>query len=109
MPGLARSARNRLDNLRRQLADSATRQEGNRLLEAIEGGVGPRAHDQRLECFAWVAVGTEASSVVSTARSSAFILPPALEELVKSGMELGAADDEFFQRKEEILARAPAR
>ncbi|KAG1661577.1 hypothetical protein FOA52_009577 [Chlamydomonas sp. UWO 241] len=95
-------ARNRLDNLRRQLqlAASATCQEENRLLVAIEGGVGQRAHDQRLECFAWVAVGSEASRAVSTARSGSFILPPALEELVKGGMELGAADDELFQRTE---------
>lgn len=49
------------------------------LLVGIEGGVGPRNHDGKLECFAWVAISRgwdvptdegleEAGGIISTAR-----------------------------------------
>ena len=53
--------------------------------------------EQQLECFAWAAIRAP-SGAVSHARSASFTLPPAVAELVHRGWELGAADDEVFQR-----------
>lgn len=36
---------------------------------------------------------------ISTARSAEFLLPPAVSALVLQGVELGAADDQVFSRK----------
>ena len=60
----------------------------------IEGGVQDRGDD--LEAFAWTVVlsnGTEGK-----ARTSSFILPHEVSLLVRSGMELGLADDQVFNQ-----------
>ena len=60
----------------------------------IEGGVQDRGDD--LEAFAWTVVlsnGTEGK-----ARTSSFILPHEVSLLVRSGMELGHADDQVFNQ-----------
>lgn len=60
----------------------------------IEGGVQDR--DDDLEAFAWTVVlsnGTEGK-----ARTSSFMLPHEVGLLVKSGMELGHADDKVFNQ-----------
>ena len=80
------------------------------LLIGIEGGLGPRNHDGKLECFAWVAIakgwddGSQEEEggecVISTARSASFLLPPPLERLVmEEKMDLGEADDRLWKRK----------
>ena len=47
------------------------------------------------EAFAWMAVkGT--TGEISEARSTTLPLPPAIKELVESGMELGEANDKVF-------------
>ena len=60
----------------------------------IEGGIADL--DQEMSAFAWVAVLSAAGC--GKARSGAFYLPPALAGLVRQGVELGEADDRFFQR-----------
>lgn len=60
----------------------------------IEGGVQDRGDD--MEAFAWTVVlsnGTEGK-----ARTSSFILPHEVGSLVRSGMELGHADDKVFKQ-----------
>jgi inosine/xanthosine triphosphatase len=53
---------------------------------------------QMLECFAWVAVLEGKSQRVSLSRTASFVLPPEISSLVKSGVELGDADDKVFGR-----------
>lgn len=60
----------------------------------IEGGVEER--DDRLTAFAWVVV--LGSHRVGRARTGTFVLPDAVAQLVRQGMELGAADDRVFGR-----------
>lgn len=61
---------------------------------AIEGGVeeGPL----HLMAFAWVVV--DVAGALSAARSASFPLPNVVADLVRGGMELGAADDQVFGR-----------
>jgi inosine/xanthosine triphosphatase len=60
----------------------------------VEGGVedGPLG----LLAFAWVVVCGDGR--IGRARSAAFVLPEAVAEKVRAGMELGLADDEVFGR-----------
>jgi len=51
-----------------------------------------------LECMAWIAVLHVASGRWGTARTASFALPPAVAALVRSGVELGDADDRVFGR-----------
>jgi len=51
-----------------------------------------------VECFAWMAVLHCASGQWGTARTGAFVLPPAVARLVLDGVELGVADDRVFGR-----------
>ncbi len=60
----------------------------------IEGGVMPRYG--HLEAFAWVVILSKTES--GFARTASFLLPPPIATLVKQGMELGHADDQFFGR-----------
>lgn len=50
-----------------------------------------------LEAYAWMVVKSQ--SMIGKARTSTFILPPPVAELVKGGMELGHADDIVFKRE----------
>lgn len=62
----------------------------------IEGGVdmiGAGMH-----AFAWVVI-LESGFQHGEARSASFLLPPALSDLVSSGVELGEADDQVFGRQ----------
>lgn len=61
----------------------------------IEGGCGE--DPAGLEAFAWVVIH-DASGRVGRARSGSFLLPPAVAELVRQGVELGVADDRVFGR-----------
>jgi len=74
----------------------------------LEGGCQFDGDD--LEAFAWMVVKSD--SIVGKARTSTFVLPPAVAELVKGGMELGHADDLVFKRnnskqKMELLVSLP--
>ena len=60
----------------------------------LEGGCQFDGDD--LEAFAWMVI--KSGSMVGKARTSTFILPPSVAELVKGGMELGHADDIVFKR-----------
>ena len=60
----------------------------------IEGGV--EHLDGGLAAFAWVMV--RSGDRTGKARSGAFFLPPAVQELVIKGVELGTADDIVFGR-----------
>lgn len=60
----------------------------------IEGGV--ENLDGGLVAFAWVVV--RSGDRVGKARSGAFFLPPAVQELINGGVELGTADDIVFGR-----------
>ena len=59
----------------------------------LEGGVDE--FDGQLMAFAWMAIkGREGE--ITEARSTTLPLPPAVKELVDSGMELGKANDRVF-------------
>jgi inosine/xanthosine triphosphatase len=59
----------------------------------LEGGV--EVIDGQLMAFAWMAVKGPKGDV-SESRSATLPLPPAVKELVESGMELGEANDRVF-------------
>ena len=59
----------------------------------IEGGT--EVFDNQLMAFAWMAVQGP-SGEISEARSTTLPLPPAVKELVDSGLELGEANDQVF-------------
>lgn len=61
----------------------------------VEGGV--EDSPQGLLTFAWIVV-VDRDDRVGRARSAAFVLPEAVAEKVRRGMELGHADDEVFGR-----------
>ena len=60
----------------------------------VEGGVEDRP--EGLAAFAWVVV--RSNDRVGRARSATFFLPESVAELVRSGVELGEADDRVFAR-----------
>lgn len=60
----------------------------------MEGGV--EVHGQELCSYSWVAILSH--ELTGKARSGTFFLPPAIADLVRQGMELGEADDHFFQQ-----------
>jgi inosine/xanthosine triphosphatase len=70
----------------------------------LEGGCSERSvalpgtEVKYLECFAWMAVFQVCSGRFGWARTGSFQLPPAVAELVISGVELGIADDRVFGR-----------
>ena len=59
----------------------------------LEGGV--EIYDAQLMAFAWMAVMGPRGDI-SEARSATLPLPPAVKDLVDSGMELGEANDRVF-------------
>ena len=59
----------------------------------IEGGV--EISQGEMIAFAWVVV-MDSKGMLGKAKTSAFILPKAIAELVEGGMELGKADDIVF-------------
>ncbi len=61
----------------------------------VEGGV--EDSPQGMLTFAWI-VAVDREGRVGRARSAAFVLPEAVAEKVRGGMELGHADDEVFGR-----------
>ena len=64
----------------------------------IEGGLVTSSNGVGLDCIAVMAVLNVATGRISTSRTASFTLPPPLSALVRSGKELGDADDEVFQR-----------
>lgn len=62
----------------------------------IEGGCGDDDHG--MQTFAWIVVLNGASYPVGRARTGAFYLPEEVASLVRTGMELGDADDIVFAR-----------
>lgn len=60
----------------------------------IEGGIADI--DGELAAFAWVAVRTRGT--IGRARSGTFLLPSAIVDLIRQGVELGEADDIVFGR-----------
>ncbi|MBS9523342.1 inosine/xanthosine triphosphatase [Litoribacter ruber] len=62
----------------------------------IEGGVDEDRHG--MNAFAWVVVLDKADKI-GKAKTSTFYLPEVISKLVKGGMELGKADDSFFNRE----------
>ncbi len=59
----------------------------------LEGGI--EVLDDQLMAFAWMAIQGK-TGAVSEARSTTLPLPPAIKDLVESGMELGEANDKVF-------------
>lgn len=60
----------------------------------IEGGTDYFGRD--LSAFAWMVI-TDGNRM-GKGKTGAFILPPAITDLIHQGMELGEADDVFFNR-----------
>jgi non-canonical (house-cleaning) NTP pyrophosphatase len=73
-----------------------------------EGGVEEEGADDStdsppalpLYCFAWMAVLQPGTEKVSFAKTGSFPLPQEVSALVRSGVELGVADDRVFNRFE---------
>lgn len=61
----------------------------------IEGGI--HEDDFGMQAFAWIVVLSKNNS--SRAQTAIFYLPEPIAKLVKSGTELGVADDIYFGRK----------
>lgn len=59
----------------------------------LEGGI--ESNCEQLMAFAWMAV-EDRNGRVGTARTVTLPLPPAVKELIDSGMELGEANDRVF-------------
>ncbi len=53
--------------------------------------------DGKMVAFAWIVVLTDDKS--GSARTALFYLPEAVQTLIESGLELGAADDQVFGRE----------
>lgn len=86
------------DDKTRQGAKTRALQASNTIADAdfwigLEGGI--EVLDNQLMAFAWMAV-LGRSGAMSEARSATLPLPPAIKELVDTGMELGAANDRVF-------------
>ena len=62
----------------------------------IESGVMER--NSNLENFAWIAIKSKNGNV-SESRTGTFLLPPKVSELIKTGKELGEANDIVFNKK----------
>ena len=60
----------------------------------IEGGICQQG--EMLEVFAWIVVLSD--NRMGRARTATFQLPPGMAAMIKSGMELGTADDMTFRR-----------
>lgn len=60
----------------------------------IEGGI--HDDDFGMQAFAWIVVLSK--SISSQAQTAIFYLPEAIAKLVRSGIELGEADDIYFGR-----------
>jgi inosine/xanthosine triphosphatase len=63
---------------------------------AIEGGCADT--NRGMETFAWIA-GESKEGIRGESRTAMFSLPPAVAALVRTGMELGHADDQIFGRE----------
>ena len=61
----------------------------------IEGGI--TDSDEKMDAFAWVSILSGKKE--GQAKTATFQLPPKIRSLVLEGMELGAADDLVFNRK----------
>ncbi|UJP66167.1 inosine/xanthosine triphosphatase [Mongoliitalea daihaiensis] len=62
----------------------------------IEGGI--ETMGEEMQAFAWVVI-LDKTGKIGKAKTATFFLPPAIVALVKGGMELGDADDQFFNRE----------
>lgn len=62
----------------------------------IEGGVDEK--DGEMFAFAWVVIQNR-SGKIGKAKTSTFFLPGVITDLIKGGMELGAADDQVFNKE----------
>jgi|SRR5690606_468797 len=62
----------------------------------IEGGIG---EDERgMYAFAWIYI-EDKSGLYGKSKTGTFYLPEAIAKLIHSGMELGTADDQFFEQE----------
>lgn len=61
----------------------------------LEGGV--QETDEGMETFGWVAIKSEQS--IGLSRTASLLLPHKVAELIRSGLELGEADDQVFQKE----------
>jgi len=61
----------------------------------IEGGVDEQ--DEVLQAFAWVVI--KSNGLLGKSRTATFELPNVIRDLVRSGVELGEADDLVFKRQ----------
>lgn len=62
----------------------------------IEGGVG--RDDSGMNAFAWIYV-LDKAGLFGKAKTGCFYLPQGISDLINQGMELGAADDQFFVKE----------
>lgn len=80
-------ARNRAERARQKHPDAS-------YWVGMEGGIAHR--ENKMDAFAWMVVLSKQTRCES--RTATFELPAQVAELVRTGMELGHADDQVFQR-----------
>ena len=81
-------ARNRVNNAMAELPDAD-------YWVGLEGGLD--TYDGKLMASAWMAV-SDHTGTISEARTPTLPLPPAVQELVEQGLELGDANDRVFAK-----------
>jgi inosine/xanthosine triphosphatase len=79
---------------RNRAGEAARRFPHGEFFVGVEGGIEDR--DGEMCAFAWVVV--QHGGLVGKARTATFFLPPPVAELIRSGVELGEADDRVFGR-----------
>jgi inosine/xanthosine triphosphatase len=84
-------AKNRVENISKEFPDADFR-------IGIEGGIQP--HGNHLEAFAWIYISwaedNDRPEGYGQSRTSSFLLPPAVQQLIQEGYELGTANDKIF-------------
>lgn len=80
-------AKNRAENAKRDSPDAD-------YWVGIEGGV----HDDQfgMQAFAWISIITNKKA--SQSQTAVFYLPEPIAQMVRNGIELGEADDQYFAR-----------
>jgi len=96
VPNQPKSDRKTLKGAARRATQSLLKDNKADFGVGIEGGL--ERIKNNLYAFAWICIKSRKEKI-GLGRTASFLLPPKIEELIKSGKELGEADDIFFDIK----------
>jgi len=96
VPNQPKSDRKTLEGAIRRATQSLLKDSEAYFGVGIEGGL--EHIKNNLYAFAWICIKSRKEKI-GLGRTASFLLPPKIEELIKSGRELGEADDIFFDIK----------